>query len=53
MKETWRGATPDVGVADAVQVSVQGAVTVTVPVLMQVTPLTVAVMVQEKVPGLE
>ncbi len=51
-KVTSRGARPEVGVADAVQVSTHAAETVTVPVWMQVRPSAETVTDQLKVPGL-
>ena len=45
-KKTARGATPDEGVAEAVQVTVQGAVTEADPSLVQVIPPTSAVIIQ-------
>jgi hypothetical protein len=52
-KVTARGAVPEEGDAEAVQESVQGGawVAVTVPILVQVTPTTVAVMVHVNVPS--
>jgi hypothetical protein len=46
-KATWSGAVPLDGVAVAEQARVQGAVTVIVPPLAQVSPLEVAERVQE------
>jgi hypothetical protein len=43
---TWSGGAPEVGEASAVQVRVHGTLTVTVPVFVQVTPWTDAVIIQ-------
>jgi hypothetical protein len=48
---TWRGEEPDAGAAAAEQVTVQGGVTVIVPVLVQVRPLDVAVRAHVYGPG--
>ena len=46
VKLTASGAAPVEGAADAAQETVQGAVTVTVPVFVQVRPLDTAVRIQ-------
>jgi hypothetical protein len=51
VKATWSGAVPLEGVAVAEQVRVQGGVTLIVPPLVHVSPLDVAVSVQEYVPA--
>ena len=53
MEVNWtvRGELPEVGVADAVQVMVQGGVIVMEPVLVQVAASTMTVSAQVKVPA--